>query len=184
MKLAEIDLLKLMPKILQNDSTAYAIAKALQPQLQEAYNAVSGITKKPDIAPECILDEIAREKKINWYDTAAPIEQKRRIIKSADFVKRHLGTIAAIETTIGDYFGDGFVEEWFLYGGSPYCFRVHTTNEKVTEEYSELFKKALEHTKNKRSVLESVVINKRAKMEVNTGIVLIEAETINLKVGG
>ena len=45
-----------------------------------------------DRADEAVLDILAVQFRVDWYDTSYPIETKRRIIKTALEVRRYCGT--------------------------------------------------------------------------------------------
>lgn len=186
MDLDTFRLLDLMPRFMRDDETTVALCKAIEAQMKNAVTAKNDSLILPFIedAPEWLLDELAWERNITWYDTAAPVDVKRRVIQSSYFVKRHLGTAAAVERTIADYFGDGSIEEWFEYGGQPYMFRVYTTNSEATEEQADMFRLALNATKNVRSHLESIIVNRRADMHQYVAITYHEGEVLTKYVGG
>lgn len=186
MTLETMDLLALMPKFMRDDETTVALCKAIAPQLAKVLQARDEALMLPftSQAPEWLLDELAWEYGLSWYDTAAPIEVKRRLIQSATYVKKHLGTVGAVERTISDYFGDGEVEEWFNYGGEPYMFRVRTTNIRINDDLAGLFRMALNATKNVRSHLEAIVIDQRAQTPMYATPVYHEGEVLTLNVGG
>lgn len=158
MKLDSIDLLKLMPRFMREDETTQAMCKAILPYLQKiSDNSLEFLySLLIDTAPEWWLDQLAWEQNITWYDTDASIQAKRNVVRNAEWVKRHLGTKAAVETTVFDYFGDATVEEWFEYNGKPFHFRVITTPEAADDKIYQ-FRKAVENTKNVRSYLEAII---------------------------
>lgn len=73
---------------------------------------------------EAVLDILARDFKVDWWDPEYSIEEKRRTLKGSWKVHRTLGTKAAVETALGAVFPGAKVSEWFEYGGRPYCFRI------------------------------------------------------------
>lgn len=158
--LKNVDLLKLQTKYMQQDPTTQAMCAALTPQLRQ----VAGETKncliipRVDELPEEVLDELAHELHVDWYDATASIEVKRNLIKNSDKVHMYLGTPFAVEQVVHDYFGDGYVEEWFEYGGQPYYFRVVTSNSAVTGELANQFAQAVEKVKRKSTILEQVIV--------------------------
>lgn len=186
MKLDNLDLLKLMPRFMRSDETTAALCAAIEPELKTFHAAIAQSMPLPFLenAPEWLLDELAWEYNLTWYDTSAPLDVKRKVIQSGEYVKRHLGTVAAVEQTIADYFGDGSVEEWFQYDGEPYMFRVRTTNPEVNDEQAARFRMALNATKNVRSHLESVVIDRRASATLYVGVAYHEGEIQTMKLGG
>lgn len=160
MKLQDLDILKFQTQHMQKDPTTMAMSAALNPIFQEIAEEIkqSLIFSRVDELPEKLLDELAWELKIDWYDATAAIEIKRALIKSSDKVHMYLGTPYAVELVIQDYFGDGFVQEWFDYGGNPYMFKVVTNNVSVSGELANQFIKVLNAVKNRRSHLEEIII--------------------------
>lgn len=113
-----------------------------------------------DELPEDLLDILAADFKVDWYDYDAPLDEKRATMKSAIFVHRHLGTPSAVQRVIDDVFGDGRVEEWYNYErepGQPYHFRVHTSNTSVLLANRAKFLRLIEHAKNVRSIFDNVI---------------------------
>ena len=86
-----------------------------------------------DDVPEVILDTLAVNWKIDWYDTEYSTEQKRRIIKSALTVRRLMGTVRAVKLQVEAIYPGTTLQEWFEYGGTPGCFRldVNLTDESI-----------------------------------------------------
>lgn len=96
-----------------------AIATAFARQLVAmAKNVILAILyTRIDEMPEFLLDILAYDFKIDWWDPNYAIEEKRQTLKDSWYVHRHLGTKAAVETAISAIFKDSRVEEWFEYGG-------------------------------------------------------------------
>ena len=81
-----------------------------------------------------LLDILAEDLGLTWYDSDAPAAVKRELLKNSGQVFRRLGTKWAVENVIGTYFGEGFVREWFEYDGEPGHFRVYSPNPSVNQE--------------------------------------------------
>lgn len=77
-----------------------------------------------DDLDEAVLDILAGDLKVDWYDYGANIEIKRRLIRDSWYVHKRMGSRKAAETAISDVWPNSLVEEWFEYGGDPYHFRV------------------------------------------------------------
>lgn len=73
---------------------------------------------------EAVLDILAGDLKIDWYDYGANIEIKRRLIRDSWYVHKRMGTRSAVERATCDVWPYSFLEEWFEYDGHPYHFRV------------------------------------------------------------
>ncbi len=174
MQLENIDLLKLQTKFMQQDKTTQGFCGALTPKLQD----IAGIIKncmllaRVQKLQESVLDELAYELLVDWYDATADISIKRELIKNSDKVHMYMGTPYSVEQVVQDYFGDGYVEEWFQYGGEPFHFQVITSNSSATSELAERFTKAIEKVKRKSTVLDQVIIEMAAELPVFYGTVL------------
>jgi phage tail P2-like protein len=164
----EISLLDIMPQSLLSDPLVKALAQALDPELQ----AISAdivqcvILPRIDELSEGLLDLLAWQMHIDWYDPDADIEVKRKLVKSAFIIHRRRGTPSAIEDVIQTLFGDGYVQEWFEYGGDPYMFKVITTNPSVSVELINQFTSVLNSAKNARSHLEEIIISLSGDIEL------------------
>jgi len=178
--LKNVDLLSLQTTHMKQDPTTRAICKALTPQFRQLADEVKAcmILVRVRELDSVALDELAWQLHVDWYDANASLEIKRQVIKNALKVHRYRGTPYAIEQVIQDYFGDGYVEEWFEYGGDPYHFRVVTSNPSVTGELTNQFAMAVEKVKNIRSRLEQVIISMSAEMQIYFGNVLHTGDNI------
>jgi phage tail P2-like protein len=181
--LKNIDLLKLQTKHMQQDPTTQAMCATLTPQLRQVADEVKNclIIPRVDELPEEILDELAYELHVDWYDATASIDVKRNLIKNSDKVHMYLGTPYAVEQVVQDYFGDGYVEEWFEYGGQPYYFRVVTSNSAVTGELANQFTQAVEKVKRKSTILEQVIVSMSAEMLEYWGMAVQTGDYIEIR---
>lgn len=172
--LKNVDLLTLQTRYMQQDPTTKALCAALTPLLQDLAEKVKLCLVLPnvDTLPEEILDELAYELHVEWYDANASTEVKRSLIKNSDKVHKYLGTPYAVEQVVQDYFGDGTVKEWFEYEGDPYNFRVVTSNSAVTGDLANQFAKAVDKVKRKSTRLEQVIMLMSAGMDLYLGNVL------------
>lgn len=158
----------ILPESLKSDPLVKALAESITPELQ----AVSGeiiqciLMSRIDYLAEDVVDLLAWQMHIDWYDSAADITIKRQLVKSAYRIHRHRGTPAAVEEVIQIYFGDGYVQEWFEYGGDPYRFKVVTSNPSVTAELANQFISVLNSAKNTRSHLETILIALSGEMNL------------------
>lgn len=161
MELNNVDLLALQSRTMQEDTTTKGLCAALTPQLNLISNETDAIliySKIEELSSE-VLDILAWQFKVDWYIATADIETKRRLIKSAFKVHKTKGTAYAIEQVVQDMFGDGYVTEWFEYGGEPYNFKVITTNPSVTAELANQSNMAVNAVKRKSTVLEQIIVS-------------------------
>ncbi|WP_026486679.1 phage tail protein I [Caldanaerobius polysaccharolyticus] len=168
MDLSNVDLLNLQTSYMKQDPTTQALCSALNPQFRQLADEVKAclIFSRIDELDDAALDELAWQMHVDWYDANADVEIKRNLIKSAIKVHRYRGTPFAVEEVIQSYFGDGYVQEWFDYGGDPYKFKVVTNNPSVTAEQADQFIKVLNKVKNVRSHLETIIVALSGEMDL------------------
>jgi phage tail P2-like protein len=167
LELKDVNLLDLQTSYMKQDITTQALCAALTPQFQQLADEVKAclIYSRVDQLDNAALDELAWSLHIDWYDSSVPLETKRRLVKDAIKIHRCRGTPYAVEQLIEAYFGDGYIQEWFEYGGAPYMFKVITTNSSVTGDLAAQFTKVLDSVKNIRSHLEEIIISLTGEME-------------------
>ena len=132
------NLLLIVPPALTHDpammARAAADAEALTARLTEIdkVRVISNI----DGLEEAVLDILARDFKVDWWDPEYSIEEKRRTLKGSWRVHKTLGTKAAVETAISAIYPHTRVLEWWEYGGEPYHFRldINITNDHIDSD--------------------------------------------------
>ena len=97
------------------------------------YIDASQIYTAIDTVAEEVLDALAVNWKIDWYDTGYDIEQKRRIVKTALNIRRTMGTAGAARTQADAIYPGTKLEEWFEYGGTHGKFRLRVNITTVEE---------------------------------------------------
>ena len=115
---------------LPNSLQGYESIKMLGQIIAGYLNNISEEIDKTIIFPridelsEELLDVLAYDLHIDWYDYSYSIEQKRNVIKTSINVHRKLGTKYAVETALRAAYPDSKVVPWFENGGAPYSFEV------------------------------------------------------------
>lgn len=185
MDLKNVNLLSLQPSFMRDDITTKGLCAAIQPQFTKLADEVKTclIYGRIDELDSKVLDELAWQMHVDFYDANADVEQKRELIKKALMIHKTKGTPYAVETLISALFGDGYVEEWFEYGGEPYTFRVVTNNEAVTNEQAQKFIKALNSVKNARSWLDKVVLLLAENLNLYYGFAVHTGDVVTIKEG-
>ena len=122
------NLLLIVPPALTQDPAMMALAaadaEALAARLAEIDRV--RIISNIDGLDETVLDILARDFKVDWWDPEYTLEEKRRTLKDSWRVHKTLGTKAAVETAIRAIYPETTVEPWFEYeGGQPYHFRLN-----------------------------------------------------------
>lgn len=167
----KVDFAKYLPESLKTDEKICAIAEALSKNLSlisnETQNTV--IYSRIDDLPETLLDVLAYDMHVDWYDYSCPLTVKRDILKNSVETHRKIGTKRAVEELIKDVFGGGEVEEWFEYGDSPFYFKVKT-DASLTPEINHIFINMIQKVKNARSHLRSIEIHRSIEQKIYTGV--------------
>ena len=180
MKLSELNLMEFLPAWMRTDENAKALAYAVERQLQRLISQFKSLViyASIDTQSDAILDELGWQFNIPEYSSSLPLETKRKLVQSAILTHKQRGTVAAVERVVTDIFGDGYVEEWFQYGGEPYHFRVHTSNVSAGDQEAAYFESVVGSTQNVRSYLESVIVESVTQMALSVGGYLHIADTI------
>ena len=176
MRLNEIEMVKLLPAWMQRDASDQGLAAACDIISRDAYARLNLLRRwdKIDKLSDAELDEMAWELNIQWYDSTAPIETKRAVIRSSDRVYAKLGTRYAVEQIITDYFGSGEVREWYQYGGAPYHFKVLSDNPGLVNDNLNLFLSLLRTVKRRSAWLDAILICLTGEMFLYAGMAVRE----------
>lgn len=154
------NLLRTLPEVLRNDKNMSALASAIADVLAARPAEIQQlmIYSRIDELPEDLLDILAEDFKVDWWDGDYTLEEKRQTLKDSWRVHRMLGTKAAVETAISAIYPETQVSEWFEYGGEPYHFRllIDSTYEGVDPAKHQRVLDRVEYYKNLRSVLDEV----------------------------
>lgn len=144
------------------DVTADALAK------RPAEIALLALYPRIDELPEDLLDILARDFKVDWWDVNYSLEEKRRTLKDSWRVHKMLGTKAAVETAISAIYPHTRVLEWWEYGGEPYHFRldINITNDTIDSEKQRRVLERMNYYKSLRSHNDGVTYFVEAKPAV------------------
>lgn len=164
-----VSVLDLLPLSLKQDPDIVAASKSLDKQMVITAKDVEKCIILPNIDSindHFLLDLLAWETHLDFYDTSLSIETKRELIKKAPSFHRKKGTAAAVEELVATLFDEGEVEEWFEYGSVPFRFQVVTNNQSVTGEKAAEFLLALNSVKRLSAHLERVIIQQKEEMNL------------------
>lgn len=160
MKLSNLQIENIMPQFMRSDEAVAAMCTALNKIMSKPLGCIKNARTwdRYDYISENECDELAWELDADWYDSSAPLAEKRRMIKQAQQIKRKRGTKWAVEQLVSVYFGTGYVIEWFdmpeICDG-PYTFCVLSDSEISEENYSKFLESA-EVAKNERSHISGI----------------------------
>ena len=116
------------PIALQEDPSAAALADVTARLLARRPEEIDRLRIYPDIfrLDDKLLDILAYDFKVDWWDPNYTVEEKRRTLADSWHVHKILGTKSAVETAIRDIYPKTDVIEWFEYeDGKPYHFKLN-----------------------------------------------------------
>lgn len=141
-RLSSENFLSSLPEVLRQDSKMEALASSIAGVLDKRMGEIQrlSIYARMDDLPEDLLDILAYDFKIDWYDYNYPVETKRNLLKSCWSVHRRLGTKASVDAALSSVYPGSSTEEWFQYGGQPYHFRVicDITDDSIPANWTDL----------------------------------------------
>lgn len=181
-----LNIVDILPESLKNDPEVKALADAITPEFQSIAAEIekSMIIALIDQQPEDVVDYLAWQYKVDFYDQTLPIEKKRELVKNSPSWHMRKGTPSAVEEVVTAAFDEAFVSEWFEYDGSPYLFKI-TTKDAVTDQkkLDELIR-AVNSVKNTRSRLEEVVIERQKDQNLYFGGIVQIHRSYTIQEGG
>ena len=149
------NLVATLPAALQKDPSAVALAEAMADLLARRPDEIEQLRIYPviDRLDARLLDILAYDFKVDWWDADYSLEEKRRTLKDSWRVHKLLGTKAAVEMAISAIYPRTTVLEWWEYGGEPYHFRldINITNDSIDSVKQRRVLERLEYYKSLRS---------------------------------
>ena len=165
------DFTKYLPQPLTHDPKMIALAKAAADELLTVSGAVENllIYSRIDELPEELVDILAYDFHVDWYDYSYPLAAKRDLLKSSVRVHKKMGTKYAIEKALSALYPESEVEEWFEYEGEPGHFHIvcDVTNSRITASYSDIVR-AVKLYKRLSAHMDEVVYQSHIHCEIHT----------------
>lgn len=168
----DVSLSKSLTPALAADSRMVSVTDAVEKELLEiaAKRALLYLYANIDNLPEQVINLLAWQWHVDFWDNELSLEQKRNLVKNSIRWHRRKGTPSAVEEVVSAILEGAIVQEWFEYGGEPYHFRVVKINGQVTAEMYPKLKKAVDTVKNTRSWLEGVSLSRNVNSDIFYGI--------------
>ena len=156
--LTAANFIRTLPDVLRNDESMLALASGLADVLAQRPAEIASIKiyQNIDALPESLLDQLAHDFNVVWWNYDWTIEQKRDMFRESWHIRKHLGTKYAVELALQSSFGSGRVTEWFEYGGEPYHFRILDVDVNYIAANLRSFYKILEVVGRKSAVLDAI----------------------------
>ena len=101
-ELEKISLADVIPSSIAHDKNIQALIAAIDPQLQEVSKNIEEafIVSRLDSLPENVIDLLAWQWHVDFYEPALPIETKRELVRDSIKWHRKKGTKAAVEAAL------------------------------------------------------------------------------------
>lgn len=182
------NLLSVFPEVLANDTKLMALAVSTAEELIKSYNNndLLSLYTRIDELPEDLLDILAYDFKIDWWDENYSLEEKRATFKSHWHVHRTLGTPSAVSTAVSAIYENVKILEWWEYSGNPHRFKLLIDTGGVFVDYEKLERiiERVKFYKNLRSILESVDFTIDKSTKVYVGTALQSGTNLTMKISG
>lgn len=158
-----------LPSVLAEDENLAALAASVSEALGKRAEEITlaGIYTRISELPEPLLDILAHDFKVDWWDWSLTTEEKRKTLARAWYVYRHMATPAAIAAALTAVYADTVCEEWFEYGGERYHFRLSMTipEEDIKSTKHDRVLALMRFYKNLRSVLDNILYTVETPMD-------------------
>ncbi|MDL2280311.1 phage tail protein I [Selenomonadales bacterium OttesenSCG-928-I06] len=155
----DVSLLDILPESIKNDEKVRAAALTIDQELKKTaiQTNFALIYARLDTLSEELVDELAWQFHVDFYDYSLPIEIKRNLVRRSILWHRKKGTPWAVEQVVSTFLSDSKIVENWEYGGDAYCFKVKQIGGALPDEKTlNNLVKAIMSTKNTRSWLDGV----------------------------
>ncbi|MEG1413464.1 MAG: phage tail protein I [Acidaminococcaceae bacterium] len=172
-----------MPENLLQDAGVINAVKALDKTLHGVALEMQKclLLARIDELDEAVVDLLAWQFHVDFYDSELPIEKKRALVKQSIAWHRRKGTPAAVEEVCTAVFKSARVFENWEYGGEPYHFQVRLIEEGIPDKsmIDNLYR-TIKATKNTRSWLDGLSFFRQLLAKVNYGILVGEHKVVRI----
>lgn len=181
------NLLSVFPRMLAQDTHLYALASGVATELQALFNNndLLGIYTRIDELDGALLDILAYDFKVDWWDANYTIEEKRATFKAHWQVHRTLGTPGSVTAAVSAIFENVKILEWWQYNGTPYRFKLLIDTGELLPNYDKLQSviERVKYYKNLRSILESIIFSaKKTTEQVHFGAAVHLEKTRTMRI--
>ena len=163
------DFTRCLPQPLTHDPKMIALAKAVTNELVAVSGEIKNVLiySRIDDLPEWLVDILAYDFHIDWYDYSYSLDVKRNLVKNSVMVHKKMGTKYAVENVLRSLYPQSRIEEWFEYGGSPYCFRiiVNVDNRKCEIDINKIIN-SINMYKRLSAHLESIILGRKRTKKI------------------
>ena len=160
-----------LPGPLKHDPKMRAIAEAVTKEALTVSGEIENVLiySRIDELPEELIDILAYDMHVDWYDYSYPLKVKRDILKGSVRVHKKMGTKYAVEKALGALYPQSEVEEWYQYEGQPHHFHIvcDVTENRVTASFQDIINAVMMY-KRLSSHLDEVVYQASVGITIET----------------
>lgn len=169
------ELLDLLSAPMAEDADIIALSYAIKMGIAKFIVYVAKTTMYADVdnQPESILDYMAIELDVAYYEQDMDIAAKRELIKGALKWYMTAGSGKAVKELVNATFGGGDVSEWYEFGGEPGEFGIEIESQ-ITEDNYKRLSKTLESVKPSGAHLKAISSARDAEIDLYLGSALAE----------
>lgn len=153
--LQDFSLNDILPASIKNNAENRALAEAIMLMLKQVFTETSILDPRMPLA-ERLLDIVAKENHVDYYDEALSPNQKRQLIRNSWRIHQRKGTVAAIEEVVSILLDRAQVVEWFDYDGEPHFFKIEIDGPLRSEKDLPVVFRAVNANKRFSSRLEAI----------------------------
>lgn len=159
MKQSSYNIAENLPESL-NKQNIIELATLIDKKIHELEGQLDLITIYPNInnLPSDIVDQLAIQLHVDFYDTTLDLATRRALVKNAIRWHSKKGTKSAVTELLATVYQRAGLLEWFEYGGEPYHFKVTVdgTYKDITKKSTAM--KLVNSVKNVRSWCDDIEI--------------------------
>ncbi|GHV45294.1 hypothetical protein FACS1894204_04040 [Synergistales bacterium] len=191
--LYDLELLQILPSSISGDKNVQAASRAIDKEIQSVSSDIveALIVSRIDKLPEPVVDLLAWQWHVDFYELARTLEMKRATVKNSIPWHRKKGTKWAIKKALESLgVKPEIVEWWKIEGAVPYTFAVEA---EITDKYWRIFpnvddvtrmiRDAVEESKAARSWLMRLhtFIQDKSSLDVAHGIVTVTSPHVAIR---
>jgi len=164
------------PFALSGDENQTALATSTANELVKLINNLDLLTiyNRIDTLDEKLLDILAYDFKVDWWNRTGSVEEKRQLLKEHWKIHKILGTPEALKLAFETVFDDAELKPWNEYGGFPYHYKLFVESGERTPDYEKLnnLVERLKYYSNVRSKFDGASFNTEKQAKIYYGSAL------------